>query len=63
MGKYNGMLLEKIKLYAACPICGHKICKAESPTTVEILCHKCGKLVRVEVKNDTVHTRIIEKTK
>ena len=56
-------ILSATKFYAACPICGHKVCKAEEPTTVEILCHKCGKLVRVEVKDETVYARIIERIK
>lgn len=50
-------------LYAGCPICGHKVCKAEENTAVEILCHKCGNLVRVEVKNQTVHVCILERSK
>ncbi|MBQ7224145.1 MAG: hypothetical protein IJX06_01150 [Clostridia bacterium] len=47
--------------YAACPICGHKVCKAEEGTAVEILCHKCGQLVRVLVKDHVIQTKIIVK--
>ena len=47
--------------YAACPVCGHKVCKAEEGTAVEILCHKCGQLVRVVVKDHVIQTKIIVK--
>lgn len=47
--------------YAACPVCGHKVCKAEEGTAVEILCHKCGQLVRVLVKDHVIQTKIIVK--
>ena len=42
--------------YAACPVCGHKVCKAEEDTAVEILCHKCSNLVRVTVKDRIIRT-------
>ena len=38
-----------MKMYAACPICGHKLCKGESGSDVDILCPRCGKLVRVVI--------------
>ena len=49
--------------YAACPVCGHKVCKAKEGTAVEILCHKCSSLVRVSVKDHVIHTQILEKEK
>ena len=36
-------------MYAACPICGYKLCKGESGSDVDILCPRCGKLVRVVI--------------
>lgn len=38
-----------MKMYAACPICGYKLCKGESGSDVDILCPRCGKLVRVVI--------------
>lgn len=49
--------------YAACPVCGHKVCKAEEGTSVEILCHKCGNLVRITVKEHVIRTQIVDKEK
>lgn len=49
--------------YAACPVCGHKVCKAEEGTAVEILCHKRGNLVRVTVKDHIIRTQIMDKGK
>ena len=54
---------EKLLMYAACPICGHKICKAEELSAVEILCPRCSNLVRVEIKNQAVIVKIKEKDK
>ncbi len=36
-----------MKMYASCPICGYKLCKGESGSDVDILCPRCGKLIRV----------------
>lgn len=36
-----------MKMYASCPICGYKLCKSESGSDADILCPRCGKLVRV----------------
>ncbi len=36
-------------MYASCPICGYKLCKGESGSDVDILCPRCGKLVRVVI--------------
>ena len=38
-----------MKMYASCPICGYKLCKGESGSDVDILCPRCGKLVRVVI--------------
>ena len=40
---------EIMKMYASCPICGYKLCKGESGSDVDILCPRCGKLVRVVI--------------
>ena len=38
-----------MKMYACCPICGYKLCKGESGSDVDILCPRCGKLIRVVI--------------
>ncbi len=38
-----------MKMYASCPICGYKLCKGESGSDVDILCPRCGKLIRVVI--------------
>ena len=38
-----------MKMYASCPICRYKLCKGESGSDVDILCPRCGKLVRVVI--------------
>ena len=38
-----------MKMYASCPICWYKLCKGESGSDVDILCPRCGKLVRVVI--------------
>lgn len=43
-----------MKMYAACPICGHKLCKGESGSDVDILCPRCGKLIRVHISDNEV---------
>ena len=54
---------ENILMYAACPICGQKVCKAEEASAVEILCPRCNNLVRVEIKNQIVKVKILGKLK
>ena len=54
---------EKLLMYAACPICGQKVCKAEEASAVEILCPRCNNLIRVEIKNQIVSVKILEKPK
>lgn len=49
------------KWYAACPICGRKLCKAENGSAVEILCPRCSNLVRIEIKNEVIHVFLLEK--
>lgn len=53
-----------MKMYASCPICGHKLCKGENGSEVDILCPRCGKLVRVgvagfEPTNDGVRGKLL----
>ncbi len=43
-----------MKMYASCPICGHKLCKAENGSDVDILCPRCGKLIQVQVVSNEV---------
>lgn len=43
-----------MKMYAACPICGHKLCKGENGSEVDILCSRCGKLIRVHISDNEV---------
>ena len=38
-----------MKMYASCPKCGYKLCKSESGSDADILCPRCGKLVRVVI--------------
>ena len=43
-----------MKLYAACPICGYKLCKGEDGSNVDILCPRCGKLIQVIITQNDV---------
>lgn len=43
-----------MKMYASCPICGHKLCKGENGSEVDILCPRCGKLIRVHISDNEV---------
>ena len=43
-----------MKLYASCPVCGHKLCKGENGSEVDILCPRCGKLIRVHISDNEV---------
>ena len=38
-----------MKMYAFCPICGYNLCKGESGSDVDILCSRCGKLIRAVI--------------
>ncbi len=48
-----------MRLYAVCPICGHKLLKGGDGTNVEILCPKCGNKIIVIVENQQV--KVVEK--
>lgn len=52
-----------MKFYASCPICGYKLCKGESGSDVDILCPRCGKLVRVVITADEVRATPTEAPK
>ena len=53
-----------MKMYASCPICGYKLCKGESGSDVDILCPRCGKLVRVVItETNTNCTPLVLKKK
>lgn len=43
-----------MKMYASCPVCGHKLCKGENGSEVDILCSRCGKLIRVHIFDNEV---------
>lgn len=43
-----------MKMYASCPICGHKLCKGENGSEIDILCPRCGKLIRVHISDNEV---------
>lgn len=45
-----------MKMYASCPVCGHKLCKGENGSEVDILCSRCGKLIRVNISDNEVRT-------
>ena len=38
-----------MKMYASCPVCGHKLCKAENGSDMDIKCQCCGKIICVQV--------------
>ncbi|MBD5100720.1 MAG: Com family DNA-binding transcriptional regulator [Clostridiales bacterium] len=52
-----------MKAYACCPQCGYKLCKGESGSDVDILCPRCGKLVRVIITADEVRATPTEPQK
>lgn len=55
-----------MKFYAACPICGYKLCKGEDGSNVDILCPRCGKLIQVIItQNDVraVPSELLKKAK
>ena len=49
-----------MKLYAACPICGYKLCKGEDGSNVDILCPRCGKLIQVIITQNDVRAVLSE---
>ena len=52
-----------MKLYAACPICGYKLCKGENGSDVDILCPRCERLIRVVVTEKEIKTEVINFSK
>ena len=46
-----------MKLYAICPMCGKKLCKAEEGSTVDIQCPECKEHVEIDVTKETVSTK------
>lgn len=49
-----------MKKFAVCPICGQKLCKAESASEVEMVCPSCKKPIEVVVKDNMVITKMKE---
>ncbi len=52
-----------MKLYACCPICGHKMCKGDEGTSIDAVCPRCGKLIRIQIKDGNVLLTPLEKLK
>jgi len=52
-----------MKAYACCPQCGYKLCKGESGSDVDILCPRCGKLIRVVITDIEVRATPTEAPK
>ena len=46
-----------MKLYAICPMCGKKLCKAEEGSMVDIQCPECKEQVEIVVTKETVSTK------
>ena len=46
-----------MKLFAICPICGKKLCKAEEGSSVDIQCPECKTQVEIVVTKETVSTK------
>ena len=58
------MTTQKVKLFASCPVCAHKLCKGDTGSVVEIYCPRCSTIVRVEYVSDTkVNYTILESQK
>jgi len=51
------------KLYATCPLCGRRLCKAIPGSEIEIDCLKCQKTVLISVDKDgKVTTQVVEES-
>lgn len=49
------------KLFATCPFCGRRLCRAVSGSEIDTVCPKCGKTILIQVDKDgKVITQIIE---
>lgn len=46
-----------MKLFAICPMCGKKLCKAEEGSTVDIQCPECKEQVEIIVTKETVSAK------
>lgn len=42
------------KLYAACPICAHKLLKGISGTEADVKCSRCGHLIKITINGTEV---------
>jgi len=45
-----------MKLFAICPFCGKKLCKAEEGSSVDMQCPECHEQVEIKVSKATVST-------
>lgn len=46
-----------MKLFAICPFCGKKLCRAEEGSSVDMQCSECKSQVEIVVTEETVHTK------
>lgn len=63
LGTSSYIQSNKMKAYACCPQCGYKLCKGESGSDVDILCPRCGKLIRVIITDNEVRATPTEPPK
>lgn len=49
-----------MKLYAACPICAHKLLKGICGTEADIKCSRCGHLIKVTISGTEVKVESIK---
>lgn len=45
-----------MKLFAICPFCGKKLCRAEEGSSVDIQCSECKSQVEIVVTKETIST-------
>lgn len=52
-----------MKVYALCPICGHKLLKAIELTDGEIKCPRCSHFLKFSIKNGELRVQAMETEK
>lgn len=50
-----------MKMYALCPICGHKLLKGNNIKNVEIKCPRCSHFLNVSICGEETRITITEK--
>ena len=48
-----------ISISCPSPNCGHKLMEGEYGSCVQVKCHKCGSIIRVELKPDETVLKVI----